>query len=81
VEHVGGIFLFIASLVAKSLRASKRGRHHHSSSHGHKHSKKVGGNREDVPVIEMGGGSMDASNTSMCSPLQLRRKALGDDAV
>merc|ERR1712127_175099 len=29
VEHVGGIFLFIASLVAKSLRASKRGYHHH----------------------------------------------------
>ena len=29
VEHVSGIFLFIASLVAKSLRASKRGYHHH----------------------------------------------------
>ena len=34
VEHVSGIFLFIASLVAKSLRASKRGYHHH-------HNKKV----------------------------------------
>jgi len=70
-EHVGGIFLFIASLVAKSLRASKRGgggRHHY------KHPKKV---------IELsGGGSADVSDgTSMYSPLQLRRKALGDDAV
>mmetsp|Transcript_12420 Transcript_12420/g.22477 ORF Transcript_12420/g.22477 Transcript_12420/m.22477 type:complete len:216 (+) Transcript_12420:245-892(+) len=71
VEHVGGIFLFIASLVAKSLRASKRGgggRHHY------KHPKKV---------MELGGGgSADVSDgTSAYSPFQLRRKALGDDAV
>jgi len=70
-EHIGGIFLFIASLVAKSLRASQRGRHHHHHHNGHKKKSEV------VPLIEMSNGS------SMDVPNGLRRNRLGsgEDAV
>ena len=47
-EHVGGIFLFITSLIAKSLRASKRvnHQHHYHNHHGHNNA-----------ILEAGGGS------------------------
>ncbi|KAL7528567.1 hypothetical protein ACHAXR_002512 [Thalassiosira sp. AJA248-18] len=73
-EHIGGIFLFIASLVAKSLRATKRSHHH---GHHHKSPRKAG--NQAASVIEFGRGS--SAEATMRSPLHSRRKALGDDAV
>jgi len=84
-EHVGGIFLFIASLVAKSLRASKRSgafhyhRHGHDSHdyhrHGHDSHDKylLKGGSQPVPAIDLagnGGVSMNVPDASICSPLQ-----------
>lgn len=89
-EHVGGIFLFIASLVAKSLRASKRsgGLHHHRHGHGHHDKYLQKGGSQPVPAIELagdGGIPMDVPDTSICSPLQCsplhRRKSLAENAV
>jgi len=88
-EHVSGIFLFIVSLVAKSLRASKRGRQTdvsgtHNHHHGHRYTKlsqKID-NNVVAPAIKIYIGSHDsASKSSMGSPLHFRRKSSGEDAV
>ena len=74
-EHISGIVLFIASLVAKSLRASRRSKTHHSPPRQSRRSQR--GNR-GAPVIEIASSkSTDASD----SLLHSRRKALGDNAV
>ena len=65
-EHVGGIFLFITSLIAKSLRASKRVNHHHHHHHDHRGHNKA--------ILEAGDGS---SNTT----LYHSRCSKGENAV
>ena len=84
-EHVGGIFFFIASLVAKSLRHSKRGRgggHHHRKHHrgGRQYSMQHSLNNDADNQLGRNGSIviMDASNETaplICgSPPYLRRK-------
>ena len=94
-EHVGGIFLFIASLVAKSLRHSKRerggGHHHHHKHHHHdgrQYNMQHSLNNNNSVDYQLGrNGSiviMDASKETaplICgSPPYLRRK-VGDESV
>ncbi|KAL9185534.1 hypothetical protein ACHAXT_003311 [Thalassiosira profunda] len=63
-QHISGIFLFIASLVAKSLRASKRDKHHD-------------GRRRRSP--KKGGGCYEYDALRASSPLHHRRKVPGDE--
>jgi adenosine 3'-phospho 5'-phosphosulfate transporter B3 len=100
-EHIGGILLFIASLVAKSVRESRRGRHHHHHHQHHnqqfhhhspmknQHSHTMGNGGMLPPVImeivNMSGGRnasrKNKTSPMGSSPLQLRHKVSGEDAV
>jgi hypothetical protein len=94
-EHIGGIFLFIASLVAKSVRESKRRHnHHHHQFHHHsaaenQHNPTAVRSSVLPPVImeivnmsgSRGTSRKNKSSPNIGSPLQLRHKVSGDDAV
>jgi adenosine 3'-phospho 5'-phosphosulfate transporter B3 len=75
-EHVGGIFFFIASLVVKSLRHSKRGK---GGSHHRRHVQQAL-NKED----NYHSATTDASNENaplICSSPAYLRRNVGDDFV
>eukprot|EP00970_Alexandrium_tamarense_P006670 scaffold1163_cov193-Alexandrium_tamarense.AAC.2 len=72
-EHIGGIILFIGSLIAKSLRASRKSQHHHHH-HGHR-DEGVKGRSHHVEIASI---SFNYSG----SGAHLRpRKNVGDDVV
>lgn len=72
-EHIGGIILFIGSLIAKSLRASRKSQHHHHH-HGHR-DEGVKGRSHHVEIASI---SVNYSG----SGAHLRpRKNVGDDVV
>ncbi|KAL7463466.1 hypothetical protein ACHAXS_003832 [Conticribra weissflogii] len=77
-EHIGGIVLFIGSLIAKSLRASRHGRHQHHSQHHHNstHEWHSNSSLHNPSVLEMEQGGADSVN-----PMYFRKKSTGDDAV
>ena len=75
-EHVAGILLFITSLVAKSLRASRQGGA--MAGHQHHHPQRDAGNHYQlVPGVDMSADNVVLPRT----PPQFRRKRLADDAV
>lgn len=84
-EHIGGILLFIASLVAKSVRESKRRHHHHhlpNQHHHHHHSPDKNQHKVVMEIVNMSGGRGGRGVGGMrVTPLQLRHKVSGDDAV
>ncbi|KAL7553156.1 hypothetical protein ACHAWF_017725 [Thalassiosira exigua] len=95
-EHVGGIVLFVASLVAKSLRASRRKDHHHHDGHHHRqdhhrhhHNHGRRGSPHNVvgdavmppPVVEVGGGVVGNNYDGLIASPHRRRNVVGDDAV
>lgn len=77
-EHIGGIVLFIGSLIAKSLRASRHGRHQHHSQHHHNDSHESHSNSilHHPQFLEMAQGGADS-----VKPPFFRKKTIGDEAV